>query len=218
MKRFFGVGKAQEAGPTLEDSSNRLDKRIQQYDQRINQLEMELRGYREKIQNSRGSSQALLKQRALKLLKQKRMYENQRDQLMNQQFNIESASFATETMQDTLLAIDAMKGAKVAMQKGLKNMTVDDIEDLYDDMTDLYEQHQEVSDIMSRQFNTPEDIDDMDLEAELEALGSEAILEQSTPSYLAAGANYTHTDPADLSALPSVADLDEQMLFNWAAL
>lgn len=42
------------------------------------------------------------------MLKQKRLYENQRDQLYNQQYNIEQASFAVQSMQDSVHTVQAM--------------------------------------------------------------------------------------------------------------
>ena len=43
------------------------------------------------------------------VLKRKRMYENQRDQLAGQAFNVEQTNFAIESVKDTLTTVDAMK-------------------------------------------------------------------------------------------------------------
>lgn len=45
------------------------------------------------------------------MLKQKRLYENQRDQLYNQQFNVEQTSFMMENVQDSVQTVQAMKAA-----------------------------------------------------------------------------------------------------------
>jgi Snf7 len=47
----------------------------------------------------------------LQVLKQKRLYENQRDQLYNQQFNVEQTSFMMENVQDSVQTVQAMKAA-----------------------------------------------------------------------------------------------------------
>ncbi|KAL0754052.1 hypothetical protein Bca101_091720 [Brassica carinata] len=53
--------------------------------------------YREQIQKTRsGSVQQALKARAMRLLKQKKMYEGQRDMLYNQTFNLDQVSFSAE--------------------------------------------------------------------------------------------------------------------------
>lgn len=67
----------------------------------------------------------------MQLLKQRKTYENQRNSLMQQSFNIEQASFATQTMQDTALTLQAMKGANLAMKNQMKEFNLDDLEVLF---------------------------------------------------------------------------------------
>lgn len=45
------------------------------------------------------------------VLKQKRLYESQRDQLYNQQFNVDQTSFMMENVQDSVQTVQAMKAA-----------------------------------------------------------------------------------------------------------
>lgn len=47
----------------------------------------------------------------LQVLKQKRLYESQRDQIYNQQFNVEQTSFVMENVQDSVQTVQAMKAA-----------------------------------------------------------------------------------------------------------
>ncbi|KAJ3258714.1 hypothetical protein HK103_003308 [Boothiomyces macroporosus] len=51
-------------------------------------------------------------------------------------------------------------------------------------MEDLLEQANDVQEALSRTYGVPDDIDEADLEAELDALGDELLLEESEPSYL----------------------------------
>ncbi|CAN6881687.1 unnamed protein product [Brassica oleracea] len=56
---------------------------------------------REQIQKTRsGPVQQALKARTMRLLKQKKMYEGQRDMLYNQTFNLDQVSFAAEGLKD----------------------------------------------------------------------------------------------------------------------
>ena len=48
-----------------------------------------------------GPSKNMVKQKALSVLKQKKMYESQLEGLRNQSFNIEQASFVTQQLKDT---------------------------------------------------------------------------------------------------------------------
>lgn len=45
------------------------------------------------------------------MLKQKRLYESQRDQLYNQQFNVEQTAFVMENVQDSVQTVQALKAA-----------------------------------------------------------------------------------------------------------
>jgi charged multivesicular body protein 5 len=111
-----------------------------------------------------GPAQNQLKQRALNCLKQKKMYEMQRDRLMQQQFNIEQAQFASETMQHTVTQVQAMKSANLTMRQQLDNISIDEIDDVYDDMQDLLDQNNEIQDLLSRSYDLPFDVDEEDLE------------------------------------------------------
>lgn len=48
--------------------------------------------------------------------------------MMQQSFNMEQANFMTQTMQDTMVQVRAMKGANEAMKANFKEINLDDIE------------------------------------------------------------------------------------------
>ncbi|KAG5385559.1 hypothetical protein IGI04_037029 [Brassica rapa subsp. trilocularis] len=74
-----------------------INKRGESVEDKIKKLDVELCKYREQIQKTRsGPVQQALKARAMRLLKQKKMYEGQRDMLYNQTFNLDQVSFAAE--------------------------------------------------------------------------------------------------------------------------
>lgn len=54
-----------------------------------------------------GPLQNAVKQRAMRVLKQKKMFEQQRDQLMQTSFNMEQTHFMTQNMQDTITTVSA---------------------------------------------------------------------------------------------------------------
>ena len=62
--------------------------------------------YKDQMSKTRaGPGLNALKQKALRILKQKKLYEGQRDQLMQQSFNLEQANMAKETLQNTVVWI-----------------------------------------------------------------------------------------------------------------
>jgi len=72
--------------------------------------------------------QDAIQQRALRTLKQKRMYEAQITQLSQQTFNMESAALATENLRNTMATVDAMQIANKEMRKQYGKIDVDKIE------------------------------------------------------------------------------------------
>ena len=83
-----------------------------------------------------------------------------------------------------------MKGANQELKRTLKkDLTIDDVEDLADDMAEMMDDFNEINEALGRNFATPDDIDEADLDAELEMLEDEmfeeeALAEEATPSYL----------------------------------
>lgn len=57
-----------------------------------------------------GPGKAAVQQRALRALKQKRMYENQLGQLQQQTFNMEQAAMTTENLKNTVSISSNVKG------------------------------------------------------------------------------------------------------------
>ncbi|KAJ3087601.1 hypothetical protein HK102_010688 [Quaeritorhiza haematococci] len=177
-----------------------------------------------------GPAKEAVKQRAMRVLKQKKMYEGQRDTLMAQSFNMEQASMATENLKHTLTTVDAMRTANKELKTQYKKIDVTQIEvyamsgldhalcfvlvddgwgvlvwgvwseprvldlsnfcllhpqRIQDEMEDLLEQANELQDVIGRSYGVPEDIDEAELEAELDALGDELNFEEEdVPSYL----------------------------------
>ncbi|KAL8253416.1 hypothetical protein R6Q59_037109 [Mikania micrantha] len=101
MKKVFGVKKDKTPPPSLNEASDRINKRGESVDEKIKRLDGELAKYKEQIKRTRpGPAQEAVKARAMRVLKQKRMYEGQRDMLYNQTFNLDQVAFASEGLKD----------------------------------------------------------------------------------------------------------------------
>merc|ERR1712125_288863 len=118
-------------------------------------------------------------------------YENQRDMVAGQQFNIEQASFCVQSARANEQMIAAMAGANNDIKRTLKNeCNINHVEDLYDDVAEIVDDFHEINEALGRNFATPYDIDEADLDAELELLEDELFEEEvgetsnATPSYL----------------------------------
>mmetsp|Transcript_6765 Transcript_6765/g.11632 ORF Transcript_6765/g.11632 Transcript_6765/m.11632 type:complete len:219 (+) Transcript_6765:104-760(+) len=187
MRRIFGTGKPKPQA-SLTDCVSTLEARGDNLDTKIKKLDAELAQYKAKMKGMKpGPALSGLKQRAMRVLKQKRMYETQRDSLSNQAFNLDQAAFAQQTAKETITTVEAMKQGVKELKKAHKGLNINQIEDLHDDMADLLEDSNEIQDILGRAYGLPEDIDESELDAELAALEDDLAMEESTgeaPSYL----------------------------------
>ncbi|KAF8812294.1 hypothetical protein BYT27DRAFT_7182731 [Phlegmacium glaucopus] len=194
MNRLFGSSASKKPGPTLQDAINSTDARMSSIEVKIRKLDGELARYKEQMNKLRtGPGKDAIQQRALRTLKQKRMYEAQIAQLSQQTFNMESAALATENLRNTMATVDAMQMANKEMRKQYGKIDIDKIENIHYDMEDLLEQANEIQETLGRSYAVPDEIDEADLEAELDALALE--VEEEGPSYL-----------TDLNKVPDFVD------------
>ncbi|XWS57114.1 hypothetical protein CRYUN_Cryun09bG0143700 [Craigia yunnanensis] len=101
MKRVFGVKKDKEPPLSIQDASDRINKRGDTVDEKLKKLDAELSRYKEQIKKTRpGPAQEATKARAMRALKQKRMYEGQRAMLYNQTFKLDQVAFASKCLKD----------------------------------------------------------------------------------------------------------------------
>lgn len=183
MNRLFGRGKPKEPGPSINDCITGVDTRANAMEEKVNKLEAELRKYKEQMAKMReGPSKNAVKQKAMRVLKQKKQYETQIEGLRNQSFNMEQANYAAQQLKDTKSTINAMRDGVSQMRKEFKNVNIEEIEDIQDDMADMLEQSDEIQQVMGNAYGVP-DIDDDELAAELDALGDEIAIDDDA-SYL----------------------------------
>ncbi|EJD53523.1 vacuolar protein sorting-associated protein 60 [Auricularia subglabra TFB-10046 SS5] len=183
MNRIFGSSKPKPKA-SLNDAIASTETRIGAIEVKIKKLDAELGKYKEQLSKLRnGPGKNAVEQRALRVLKQKKMYEAQLSQLTQQTFNMESAAIATENLRNTMATLDAMKVANKELQRQYGKIDIDKIETMHMDMEDLLEQANEVQESLGRSYAVPDEIDEADLQAELDALELEE--EEEGPSYLA---------------------------------
>mmetsp|Transcript_18814 Transcript_18814/g.40499 ORF Transcript_18814/g.40499 Transcript_18814/m.40499 type:complete len:223 (+) Transcript_18814:627-1295(+) len=205
MRRIFGAAKEKAPPPTLDETTDKLSSRGDRLDNQIKQLDDQLIKYKEQIKRTRpGPAQEGIKRRALQVLKQKRLYEGQREQLYTQQFNMEQTRFTMDSIKDTVSTVQALTAAnkemKTVMKKN-KELDINYIDKMQDDMFDMMDMAREINDAMGRSYDVPDEVDEGDLMAELDALEGELNMEEEgkggVPSYL------QEPDLSDLPAAPT---------------
>ena len=111
MNKLFGTSKPKPApaapatninAPSLGETSAKLDSRGKVIQAKIDECNTQLADLKKQMSTARGTSLNSLKQRALQVLRRRKMYDQQLGSLMNQQFNVDQVAFATESMQDTM--------------------------------------------------------------------------------------------------------------------
>lgn len=189
MNRLFGA-KSNAPKPTLDGAIANVDNRVASIDVKLAALNSELSTYQSKIAKMRdGPGKNALRQKALKVLQRRKQYEAQRDQLSQQSWNMEQAGMMQDNLKNVMTTVDAMKSTTKTLKKQYGKIDVDQIERMQDEMADLMDIGNEIQESISRAYDVPEDVDEAELDAELEALGEETMFESSMgesamPSFL----------------------------------
>lgn len=211
MNRLFG-SKSTVPKPTLNDAIKNIDDRVGLFDVKLSKINSELSTYQQKIARMRdGPGKSALKQKALKLLRQRKQIEGQKDQLENQSWNMTQAAMTTDNLQNTMITVDAMKTANKQLKKTYGKIDIDKIEALQDEMLDLIDKSNELQESLLMSNDIPDDISESELDAELDALGEEMDFENemseqglSMPSYL------NSSEPVGSDKLPTFIDETEE--------
>jgi len=192
MKRLFGAKRVETRAKTLTETAEGLETRTRALDEKIASLDKELAKHREALKRARaGVGQDAAKRRALVVLKQKKLYEHQREQLYGQRFNVEQVAFASEQAKETVETVRAMRSASKELKTAFKSPAFDlnEIDKLNDDMADLLDLGEEIQNTLGRSYNVPDGLDEDDLLEELDALELDMLeedveVEGAVPSYL----------------------------------
>ncbi|KAG9145364.1 hypothetical protein Leryth_008283 [Lithospermum erythrorhizon] len=188
MKRIFGFKKNKDPPPSIQETTDRINKRGETVDEKIKKLDVELTKYKEQIKKTRpGPAQEVVKGRAVRVLTQKKMYEAQRAMLYNQTLNLDQVSLAAEGIKDAQQTVSALKTANKELKGMMKAVNIQDVDNLQDEMTDVMDVSSEIQDSLGRGYNVPDDVDEEELTGELDALEADMSLEiegEGVPSYL----------------------------------
>lgn len=134
---------------------------------------------------------------ALQALKRKKRYEQQLEQLQGTLTTIETQREALENANTNTAVLDTMKGAANALKKSHKDMDVDKVHDIMDDISEQTDIANEISNAISQGLISPNAVDDDELAKELEELEQEGLDQE-----------LLNVGPAPTSKLPDVPSTD----------
>ena len=86
-----------------------MDSRGKVIQGKIDECNVELNKLKKEMATAKGTRLKTLKQKALGVLRRRKMYDGQLGALMNQQFNVDQVAFANESMQDTINTVGFTK-------------------------------------------------------------------------------------------------------------
>ncbi|KAI1002183.1 hypothetical protein K3495_g6018 [Podosphaera aphanis] len=188
MNRLFGA-KSAAPKPNLSSAIANVDERVSAIDVKLAAINSELSSYQTKLSKMRdGPGKTAIKQKALKVLQRRKMYEAQRDQLQQQSWNMEQAGMMQDNLKNVMTTVDAMKQTNKSLKQQYGKINIDKIEQMQFEMAELMEIGNDIQESISRSYDIPEDVDEAELDAELEALEEEVEFEglaaHETPDFL----------------------------------
>ena len=79
----------------------------------------------------------------------------------------------TSNLQNTMTTVAVMKDTNKSLKKEFGKVDVDKVERMQDEMAEFMEMGNEIQESLGRAWDVPEEVDEEELDAELEALGEE---------------------------------------------
>ena len=119
---------------------------------KVDDCNKELNDVKAQMKGKKGPAYRMQQQKALQILKRRKMYEQQLGMSQNQQFNVDQVQFTSDTIQDTIATANALKAATEVQKEQMKKLDMNKLEDVYDDLADLMAEQEEINDVLGRDF------------------------------------------------------------------
>ncbi len=129
---------------------------------KLQATETELKNALEVYRNSKGKSKVKAKTKATQLLKKKKMYESHLNTLGNTQFTVESAKMTTDMMKDNMEIVGTLKSVNDQQKSLMKDMNVDSVADMMDDMREIMDDQQDINEELARNYEIDVGDDELD--------------------------------------------------------
>ncbi|CAH1164237.1 unnamed protein product [Phaedon cochleariae] len=191
---FFGKlfgGKKEDEGPTPGEAIQKLRDTEEMLIKKQDFLEKKIAEYTLVAKKNAAKNKRV----ALQALKKKKRLEKNQLQIDGTLTTIEMQREALEGASTNTTVLESMKNAAEALKKAHKNLDVDNVHDIMDDIAEQHDIANEISNAISNPVGFAEDLDDEELEKELEELEQEGLEEDllKVPG------------PTELPALPTPA-------------
>ncbi|KAJ2937793.1 hypothetical protein O0L34_g18573 [Tuta absoluta] len=170
LGKIFG-GKKEEKAPTTHEAIQKLRETeellVKKQDFLEKKIELEIQTARKNGTKN--------KRAAIAALKRKKRYEKQLTQIDGTLTQIEAQREALEGATTNAQVLNTMRDAANAMKLAHKDIDVDKVHDIMDDIAEQHDISREITDAISNNVAFPNDIDEDELEKELEELEQEDL-------------------------------------------
>ncbi|XP_022125012.1 charged multivesicular body protein 4c [Pieris rapae] len=170
LGKLFG-GKKEEKGPTTHEAIQKLRETEELLIKKSEFLEKKVET---EIQVARKNG-TKNKRAAIAALKRKKRYEKQLIQIDGTLTQIEAQREALEGATTNAQVLNTMRDAANAMKLAHKDIDVDKVHDIMDDIAEQHDISREITEAISSNVAFPNDIDEDELEKELEELEQEEL-------------------------------------------
>ena len=128
------------------------------------------------ITNAKEYNKNKNKQKAISCLRQKKNLEKMNENLDKQRSNLEYQLYQMESLSMNSQVVSTMKGVNTVIKNFEKNINIDKVDDLHDDLQESIQNAEDITNAISQPINP--NIDDDELSAELEEMDQEELNEQ----------------------------------------
>ncbi|OWR44875.1 charged multivesicular body protein 4c [Danaus plexippus] len=170
LGKLFG-GKKEEKGPTTHEAIQKLRETEELLIKKQEFLEKKIEL---EIQTAKKNG-TKNKRAAIAALKRKKRYEKQLTQIDGTLTQIEAQREALEGANTNAQVLNTMKDAANAMKLAHKDIDVDKVHDIMDDIAEQHDISREITDAISNNVAFSNDVDEDELERELEELEQEEL-------------------------------------------
>ncbi|CAD8166512.1 unnamed protein product [Paramecium pentaurelia] len=193
MNRLFGTSKQeppkqQQPQPQnpqqpkvidLSEQQKRSEAKVKELTEQIQELDKQICEQYQKAKTSKGVQQTTAKSRAVMLLKRKKMLEQQLGQMLNNQMTLDQVAFTKENIQNTIEMAQAMQQVVAVQKEAFKEIDMDKLDDLMDDMEDMKFETDYMNEMMNRNYSC--DIDESELDREMAEIENDMNLNSFQP-------------------------------------
>lgn len=132
-------------GPSLEGTSEEISAQVDALEAKIAKAEKDIRQF-----VIAGATDPASKQRALQAMRRKKVFEEQRQQLIGAQFNVDALADQEEQAKYTLKAVKAMQLGRDKLKKNSEKMSSNQVDRILDDATELADEMRAINDALAQ--------------------------------------------------------------------